>query len=376
MFLSRPSGRQRLGSAKQRIEGVIFMNKILIVDDEKSIRITLREFLVKEGYSVDTAADVPEADQFISQNEYDIVITDIIMPQTSGIELIESIRSRSKSVQLIVMTGEPTVDTAVKAVRSGANDYLTKPINKETLLKAVRQASNIKLLLDEKQRLEDENLLYQKNLEEILSTRTQALKSAMQGIVSLLTNVVETRDPYTAGHQLRVGNLSASIAHKMKLPQKIVDMIRIIGYIHDIGKIGVPIEILSKPGSLSAIEMEIIREHSQFGYRMLKKVSLPEIIANTVYQHHERCDGSGYPKSLTEDSIHVEAQIIMVADVVEAMISHRPYRPALGIEAAMNEITKNAGTAYNADVVAACRDLIYQEHYVLDDIQHEISFPL
>ena len=352
------------------------MNKVLIVDDEKSIRITLREFLVKEGYSVDTASDVREADQFLVQNEYDIIITDIIMPQTSGIELIEAIRGRSKSVQLIVMTGEPTVDTAVKAVRSGANDYLTKPINKETLIKAVRQAANIKLLIDEKQRLECENYRYQKNLEEILNNRTQALKSVMQGIVSLLTNVVETRDPYTAGHQLKVGNLSASIARKMKQPQKIVDMIQIIGYIHDIGKIGVPIEILSKPGSLSAIEMEIIREHSQYGYRMLKKASLPEIIANTIYQHHERCDGSGYPKGLTQDCIHIEAQIIMVADVVEAMISHRPYRPALGIQAAMDEITWKSGTAYNADVVSACRDLFYQEHYDLDDIQHEISFPL
>lgn len=352
------------------------MNKILIVDDEKSIRITLRAFLAAEGYSVDTASDVREADQFLVQGEYDIIITDIIMPQTSGIELIEAIRDRSKSVQLIVMTGEPTVDTAVKAVRSGANDYLTKPINKETLLKAVRHAANIKLLIDEKQRLECENQLYQKNLEEILNNRTQALKSAMQGIVSLLTNVVETRDPYTAGHQLRVGNLSASITRKMGLPQKTADMIQIIGYIHDIGKIGVPIEILSKPGPLSAIEMEIIREHSQFGYRMLKKVSLPEIIANTVYQHHERCDGSGYPKGLTQEYIHIEAQIIMVADVVEAMISHRPYRPALGIEAAMDEITGKAGGAYNAEVVAACRDLFYLEHYDLDDIQHEISFPL
>ena len=352
------------------------MNTVLIVDDERSIRITLREFLVKEGYTVDTAADVMEADRFLAQTEYDIVITDIIMPQTSGIELIETIRCRSKGVQLIVMTGEPTVDTAVKAVRSGANDYLTKPINKETLLKAVRHASNVKQLTDEKQRLENENLLYQKNLEEILSSRTQALQGAMQGIISLLTNVVETRDPYTAGHQLRVGNLSASIARKMKLPQKTVDMIQIIGYIHDIGKIGVPIEILSKPGALSAIEMEIIREHSQYGYKMLKKVSLPEIIANTVYQHHERCDGSGYPLGLKQDSINIEAQIIMVADVVEAMISHRPYRPALGIEAAMDEIAMKAGTAYNPEVAEACHELIYQESYVLDDLQHEISFPL
>lgn len=350
--------------------------KILIVDDEKSIRLTLREFLSGDGYQVETAADVPQAIQALSQDTFDVVITDIIMPQISGMELIESIRSRSKSVQLIVMTGEPTVDTAVKAVRSGANDYLTKPINKETLLKAVRHAAHIKSLSDEKERLQKENLRYQKDLEELIGKKTRALQSAMQSIISLLSNVVEARDPYTAGHQLRVGNLSAAIARRMSLPGNMADMIQIIGYIHDIGKIVIPIEILSRPGTLSGLEMNLIREHPAYGYRMLKEVDLPDIIAQTVYQHHERCDGTGYPGALTGGSINTEAKIIMVADVVEAMMSHRPYRPALGVESAIGEIRDNAGTKYDPRVVGVCVDLISSKGFEMDEAQHKIRFPL
>ncbi|MEI6102155.1 MAG: HD domain-containing phosphohydrolase, partial [Eubacteriales bacterium] len=223
--------------------------------------------------------------------------------------------------------------------------------------------------------LENENLLYQKSLEEIVRKKTQALQNSMAGIISLLSDVVEARDPYTAGHQLRVGNLSADIARKMILPQKTVDMVQVIGYIHDIGKIGVPIEILSKPGKLTPLEMQIIREHPTNGYKMLKKVDLPGIIANTIYMHHERCDGTGYPQGLTKDSINIESQIIMVADVVEAMISHRPYRPALGIDAALSEIMQHAGTAYNEEIVSACYSLIYKDHYSLDNDQHDVIFP-
>lgn len=352
------------------------MHRILIVDDEKSIRLTLREFLLKEGYSVETAADVLGARELLEKNAFDIVITDIVMPRISGIEMVEELRQRSDTMQLIVMTGEPTVDTAVKAVRCGANDYLIKPIRKDTLLKAVRQAAEMKTLLDEKKRLENENLLYQKSLEEIVRNKTQALQNSMSGIISLLSDVVETRDPYTAGHQLRVGNLSADIARKMMLPRKTVDMVQVIGYIHDIGKISVPIEILSKPGQLTPLEIQIIREHPSIGYRMLKKVDLPEIIADTIYKHHERCDGTGYPQGLKQDEINIEAQIIMVADIVEAMISHRPYRPALGIDAALSEIMQHSGTAYNPDIVHACFDLIYKDHYSMDNVQHEVVFPL
>jgi response regulator RpfG family c-di-GMP phosphodiesterase len=154
------------------------------------------------------------------------------MPRESGIELVEKVRAVNSTIQIIIMTGEPTVETAVQSVRTGANDYMIKPINKENLLRVVRHAWQIKSLIDEKNALEEQNLLYQKNLEAIIENRTNALQNAMQSIIYLLSSVVEVRDPYTAGHQRRVGNLSAEIAKKMQRDDKTVDFLRIIGYIH------------------------------------------------------------------------------------------------------------------------------------------------
>ena len=219
------------------------IGRILIVDDEKSIRNTLSEFLKNEGFEASSASDAVIACSMITEADYDVVVTDIIMPRISGMDLLSTIRKTSKSLQVIIMTGEPSVDTAIRAVQQGANDYLTKPINKEILLKTVRNAVSIKKLTDEKALFEKESLFYQKQLEELVGQRTKSLQNVMQGIIYLLTSVVEARDPYTAGHQLRVGNLSAAIAGKMRMSRETVDLVRTIGYIHDIGKISVPAEI-------------------------------------------------------------------------------------------------------------------------------------
>lgn len=352
------------------------MSRVLIVDDEKSMRITLCEFLKKEGYEAESASDAQMACQMLQDNVYDVVVTDIIMPRMSGIDLLWNVQKKYSKIQVIIMTGEPTVETAVKAVQNGASDYLTKPIDRESFIKAVHHASQIKLLRDEKAILEKQNRLHQKCLEEMVQKRTIALQNAMQGIISLLSSVVEFRDPYTAGHQRRVGNLSAAIAKKMNIDIKTIEFIRIIGYIHDIGKIAIPTEILSKPGILSPLEKEMIKNHPAMGYEMLTKVKLPEIIEETIYQHHERCDGSGYPRGLEKNDITIEAQILIVADVVEAMMSHRPYRPALGLEAALYEIMQHSDVQYDAKVVLACRDLFCKDHYAIDDSEHRIYFPL
>ncbi len=352
------------------------MSRILIVDDERSIRLTLCEFLRLEGHQADNAEDVPAATRMLEEYNYDVVVSDIIMPRVSGIELLGIVRAKSKDIQYIVMTGEPSVDTAITAVQQGANDYLVKPITREAFLKAVRSAALVKELTDQKTALEQANQAYQRNLEHIVELRTNELQNAMQGIVSLLTSVVEARDPYTAGHQRRVGNLSAAIATKMGLDNKTTRMLRIIGYIHDIGKISIPTEILSKPGKLNELERALIQNHPAASYEMMMRVDLPDVIGKTLYQHHERCDGTGYPQGLTKESITLEAQIIMVADVVEAMMSHRPYRPALGIEAALEEIRAGRTTKFNPDVVAACESLFHDDQYQIEDCEYKIHFPL
>lgn len=351
------------------------MSRVLIVDDEKSIRTTLCEFLKNEGIDAEATGDAASACQMLSEETYDVVLTDIIMPKTSGIDLLATIRNTSTALQVIIMTGEPSVDTAVKAVQTGANDYLTKPISKAILIKAVKNALKVKQLIDEKAMLEEENIYYQKQLEALVEKRTGSLERVTQGIIYLLTSVVEARDPYTAGHQRRVGNLSAAIAETMSLSSETAELIRTIGYVHDIGKICIPAEILSKPGRLSPLEYEMIKIHARKGYEMIIKANLPDTVCNAIYQHHERADGSGYPRGLTDSEICAEAKLLIVADVVEAMVSHRPYRPALGLDTALKEIKLQAGIKYNLDVVDACIRL-FESGYTLDDEEKAIHIPL
>jgi PAS domain S-box-containing protein/putative nucleotidyltransferase with HDIG domain len=192
------------------------------------------------------------------------------------------------------------------------------------------------------------------------------LRRALKGVVQAMSVTVEMRDPYTAGHQRRVSRLSVAIAREMGLPERQVEGIRMAGDIHDIGKIYVPAEILSKPGKLTDIEFTIIKTHPQVGYDILKNIEFPWPIADIVVQHHERLDGKGYPAGLKGDAILLEARIIIVADVVEAMSSHRPYRPAHGIEKALEEISRNRGTIYDAAVVDACLRLFKEKGFSLE----------
>ncbi|MBA4417924.1 MAG: hypothetical protein C0392_08445 [Syntrophus sp. (in: bacteria)] len=208
-----------------------------------------------------------------------------------------------------------------------------------------------------------EDITERKQAEEHLKETLEKLRKSLIGTIQALSSTVETRDPYTAGHQRRVSNLARTIAQEMGLSSDTVDAIRMAGIIHDIGKISVPAEILSKPGKITDIEMSLIKVHSQSGYNILKDVGLPYPIAEIVLQHHERLDGSGYPQGLKGDQILIEAQIISVADVVEAISSHRPYRPGFGMDTALEEIEKNKGILYNEKVVEACVKLFREKGF-------------
>ncbi len=343
------------------------MARVLIVDDEKSIRRTLAEFLRKEGYEVDTAEEVDQALALLGKTEFDLVITDIIMPRISGIELLEQIRQSRPDIQVIIMTGEPTVETAVKAVQAGAYDYISKPIVKDMLIKVVKLAIQLKDVTDKKKHLEDMNFQYRRNLEQLVEARTKDLHDSMQSTIMALASMVSLRDAYTAGHQMRVGNLAAAIGKELNLPPSTVEGLRVTGYLHDIGKVTLPAEILAKPGKITKLEFEIIKTHAAQGYEILKDLRLPWPVANVIYQHHERKDGSGYPDGLKNEEILEEARVLIVADVVEAMSSHRPYRTSLGIEAALDEIRANSGTLYDPDVSEACLSLFESSDFVIID---------
>lgn len=204
----------------------------------------------------------------------------------------------------------------------------------------------------------ERDLALEKNQQQLVQ-----LQDNLEDTVHAIATIVEMRDPYTSGHQVRVANLAAAIAKQMGLPDGQVHAIHLAGVVHDLGKIQVPSEILSKPGKLTDIEFSLIKTHPQAGYDILKGINFPWPIALMVLQHHERLDGSGYPQGLKGDQIILEARILSVADIVEAMSSHRPYRAGLGIEVALATISAQRGSYFDPQVVDVCLTLFREQHY-------------
>ena len=201
--------------------------------------------------------------------------------------------------------------------------------------------------------------------DEELKKSLAQVRNALSATVHAMAATVEARDPYTAGHQRRVSDLARSLAKEMKLSKEQIEGIRTAATIHDLGKIPVPAEILSKPSKLTDIEFDLVKAHCQAGHDILKGIDFPWPIARMVLEHHERLDGSGYPKGLRGDELLMESKILAVADVVEAMASHRPYRPAWGIDTALEEIVRNEGVLFDPEAVDACVRLFHEKGYTL-----------
>ncbi|MBI4595777.1 MAG: PAS domain S-box protein [Candidatus Tectomicrobia bacterium] len=210
------------------------------------------------------------------------------------------------------------------------------------------------------------NIRERKRMENELKRTSQKLQKALEGSIQAISSALEIRDPYTAGHQTRVSQLACNIARELGLSEDQVEGIRLAGLVHDIGKISVPSEILTKPGRISEMEFNIMKSHCQVGYDILKSIDFPWAIAQIALQHHERLDGSGYPTGLSGKDILLEARILCVADTIEAMASHRPYRAALGIDQALKEISENRGTLYDSEVVDACMKIFYEKEFKFD----------
>jgi PAS domain S-box-containing protein/putative nucleotidyltransferase with HDIG domain len=205
-----------------------------------------------------------------------------------------------------------------------------------------------------------------KRTEEELRTSSDKIRRAMDGTIRTMSLTAEIRDPYTAGHQQRVAKLAVALGREIGLSENQLKGLEVAGTLHDIGKIYVPAEILSKPGKLRKNEFNIIKDHAEVGYDLLKTIEFPWPVAQMVLQHHERLDGSGYPNGMTGDNIMIEARIMGVADVVEAMATHRPYRPAMNIEKALLELIQRKGTLYDAAVVDACVRLVSDKGFKFD----------
>jgi len=201
------------------------------------------------------------------------------------------------------------------------------------------------------------------------------MRRTMDGIIHAVSLVIETRDPYTAGHQRRVAELASAIARKMGLAEWEVTGVHAAALLHDVGKIAVPSEILSKPGKVNQYEFSIIRNHCQIGYEIIREIDFPWPVATAILQHHERWNGSGYPAGLAGTDIILEARILGVADVVEAMSSHRPYRPSLGLESALEEIAGGSGILYDAAAAEACLELLGHNQRCFDRMMAAAALP-
>ncbi|MFC1626232.1 HD-GYP domain-containing protein [Pseudomonadota bacterium] len=203
--------------------------------------------------------------------------------------------------------------------------------------------------------------------EKALLTSHSHLKKALEGTITAISKAVEARDPYTAGHQRRVADLAVAIAGEIGCSEDMIEGILLGASIHDIGKIHMPAEILSKPAKLTDLEYQLIQNHAQIGYDILQEIDFPWPIADIAHQHHEHLDGSGYPQGLKGEEICLEARIVAVADTVEAMASHRPYRPSLGIDMALDELKQSRGVLYDPVVVDACLKIFLEKSYTLKD---------
>ena len=330
------------------------MPQIIIVDDEEPIRQVLGHLIEMNGGACVLASDAAEARTFMTDQNFDLILCDVNMPGESGIDFIRYVLTEYPETAVIMVTAVDDPEVVETALEIGAYGYVIKPFQPNEVVINISNALH-------RRKLEIENRRHREDLEKLVLERTDALKNtmndlqkALDGIIEAMGLTVETRDPYTAGHQRRVAKIACATAIEMGLSEQRVEGVRIAGLIHDIGKIAVPAEILSKPGKIDEHEFGIIKSHPQIGYNILKKIDFPWPISQIVYQHHERIDGSGYPQGLSGKGTLLEAKILAVADVVEAMASHRPYRPALGVEKALEEISRSKAVLYDPEVVDAC----------------------
>ncbi|MCK4308200.1 response regulator [candidate division WOR-3 bacterium] len=353
--------------------------KILIVDDIEENLYLIETLLKGSGYEVVNSKDGVEALDKLKAEPIDMIISDILMPRMDGFQLCRECKKDDslKKIPFIFYTATYTDKKDEDfALNLGAEKFIVKPAEPEALLKILKEiieAHKKGTLITPKEPLREEEIYlveYNKRLIKKLGKKVldlekskKRLQKTMEDIIYTIGKIAETRDPYTSGHQKNVSQIAIFIAQEMKLPQDKIEGVRIASLVHDIGKISLPAEILNKPTKLSEIEYSLIKEHSQTGYDILKSIDFPWPVAEIVLQHHERLNGSGYPQGLKGDDILLEAKIIGVVDVVEAMSSHRPYRPALGIDAALEEISKNKGILYDSEVVDVCLKLFKEKEF-------------
>ena len=324
---------------RHRIESGII--SVLLIKNSSESGNSIEDLLKKTDtckFDVACAKTISEGLGFLKRNSIDVILLDLNLPSRNNrLEILKKIKAVVSHVPIIVLTTLEDEDLAVEAIREGAQDsIIEEDMDINTLVRSIRHA------------------IERSHAELELKGSFGKFMIVLEETITTLASIVEMRDPYTAGHQRRVSQLAQAIAEEMNLTQEQTKSIKMAAMIHDVGKTQVPEDILNKKAKLSKKDMKIVETHASSGYEILKMIKFPWLITQIVHQHHERMNGSGYPRGITDKNILLESKILAVADVIEAMMSDRPYRQAPGIDKALDEIKQNRGKLYDQDVVDTC----------------------
>jgi putative nucleotidyltransferase with HDIG domain len=325
--------------------------RVLVVDDEPQVRSMIGSTLDRQGFEVELAPSGRRALDLLDASAFDLVLTDIVMQDVNGIALLERIHSMQPDLPVVMVTAVHDIGVAIDSMRRGAYDYLLKPFDRESLMSTVHRALDHRQVLQESQD-------YQQSLEQMVQARTEMLRHAMEDLehsydvtLEALGDALDLKDSETEGHSKRVTAYTIALARAMGIPPGEIKVIARGAFLHDIGKMAIPDDILRKPGTLSNEEQDVMREHCVRGYNILRKIPFLTEAAEIVYTHQEHYDGSGYPNALRGHDIPIGARIFAVADALDAITSDRPYRKAHSFDAAREEILRCSGSQFDPVVV-------------------------
>ena len=348
--------------------------KILIVDDDEMVAEMISVALKEQGYQTATAGSATQALAVIRKNQgkaFNLVLADLVMPVMSGTELLEHLRNYFPDIGVIMVSAENNVAFAVEAMRKGAIDFITKPVQLDVVLHRVQKAL-------ERLHLERENRDYQKYLEEKIESRTAALIDKHRSLQKLYINTVEAiaraieaKDPYTQGHSKRVSKYCARMAARFDLSEEDAHDVEIAGLLHDVGKIGISDAILGKASKLTIEEYEEIKEHPLISLKIIDPIQELKHVKDYVKYHHEKWDGTGYPEGLKGEGIPLGARILSVADAFDTMWIGRQYHAAWDLETVIKEFEKNRWTQFDGQAVDNFVILIREDQASFDLIRRE-----
>lgn len=323
--------------------------KILIVDDEPSVRGVLRRALANPEYAVEEATNGEEALFIIESQGVDLVLSDLLMPRMTGMELLARAKAVDETIGFIMLTGVGTMENAVEALRNQADDYLLKPFNiEEVRISVARSLKHRRLVL--------ENRAYQRELEHRVDEQARKLEKLLLEGLLIVASAVEARDGYTGEHVGRVTRYAVATGSRLGLERDALRAIWMGAILHDVGKIGIPDHILKKPGPLTDAELEVMRRHPLISASIVERSTFLKPALPGILHHHERWDGGGYPYGLAGDDISLEGRIISVADSYDAITTERPYRDRRSHEAAVGELRRCAGSQFDRGIVEAFID--------------------